>query len=450
MTLSRKFLVALVTISMIISFIIHMPIEVQQYLFDKILLKPVYTDIVDSYYRRVFLDQRVCSAALGNGSLKDSVWVNMDVAKELCRGEPVIPIPYRDYVLEIPPLHGLLWFISTSVSLVLSGYNSMYSEYTDPGLRMFSLTIYYVVMGIMIYLSSILLVLALHSLADSIGAGERRAKLLYLLPLLPSFIVYGVYGLEIIACSFLALSMLMLYRSRYLLAGLFIGLSVTIHLFPLAIVIIVIYELLQHRDYLDHAYRYLVGFTAAFASYLVLVFVNPRVLPRIFIGSGVMCENCIFLYLTGSSTDPLSRSISIVTIVIVVTLVMILYARETNLFNTLYIKSAIAVVALTVFHYIFKPQYLLLITTMLILVLTLREFIYYLLIDLLNSLIILLWFRDQELREILGFLGIGSGYNPLAPDSPIQMIAFTRDILLFILLASLFHKYLSLRKSMVG
>jgi len=448
MIISRKILVMLMIISLTVSFVIHMPTEAQETLFGKPFMTPIYSDIVDTYYRKVFLNPKICSAALGNGSPKDTVWVNTDIAKKLCLGEPIVPIIYRDYVIELPPLYGFLWFISTSFSLVVSGYNSMYSPYTNPSLRSLSLTVYYLIMSMFIYISAILLAVSLYDLVNYISINDRRTKLLYVLPLLPSFIVYGVYSVEIIAGSFMVLSILMLYRKRYYLSGLFIGLSVAIHLFPLIVVIVVFYELLQCREDLMRAYKYLLGFTTTFASYLIIMVINPLILTKLFIGSdGLMCENCIFLYLVGSPVNPLARSISIVSIVIATTLIMILHTRTRDLLSGIYSKIVIGLLAITTLHYIFKPQYLILLSIVIILMLLLKEFLFYIIIDSLNSLIILLWFRDQELRNILSFLGIGGQYNPLSPDSPIQIIAFTRNIMLFILLISLFTRYMSLKKN---
>ncbi|MEM4532464.1 MAG: hypothetical protein QXU89_02255 [Desulfurococcaceae archaeon] len=53
-------------------------------------------------------------------------------------------------------------------------------------------------------------------------------------------------------------------------------------------------------------------------------------------------------------------------------------------------------------------------------------------IDLLNSAIILLWFRESYLRRELAFLGSKQIRTPLSMDSPIQWIAQYRNITLFI------------------
>jgi len=443
--INRKLLVIIMIISITISFIIHMPIEAQETLFGKSIITPVYSDIVDSYYRKVFLDQKVCDLALRNTSLKGTIWINSDVTRRLCLGEEVIPIIYRDYSLALPPFSGFLWFISSSFSLVISNYNSMYSPYTNPSLRSLSITVYYLVMSIFILLSAVLLIISISGILNYINIKEP--KLLYILPLLPSFIIYGIYGMEVIAGSFIVLSLYMFFNKRYLLSGIFAGLSIATHLFSSVIVIILLYELLQTKTDLEHIYRYLLGFTIIFASYLVIIIINPMILPKIFIGSNdLACENCLFLYLAGSPTSPFARSISIVSIVILTLLIMILYAKSHDFNNGIYRKIVIGLLGLITFHYIFKPQYLLLISFIIIVLFSLKEFIYYLFIDVINSLIILLWFKDRELRIKLSFLGIREQYNPLSPDSPIQIIAFIRNILLLLLFINLFIRYLSLRE----
>jgi len=422
-----------------------MPIEVQEKIFGKPFTTPIYSDIVDSYYRKVFLDKKVCDFALRNTSLRGTIWINSETARKLCLGEKILPIIYRDYSLALPPFSGLLWFISSSFSLVISSYNSMYSPYTDPDLRSLSITVYYVIMSIFIFGSAILLTMALSEISNYINVKDHR--LLYILPLLPSFIVYGIYGTEIIAGSLVVFSILMLFKKKYLLSGLSAGLSVATNLFSTIAVIIILYELLELKRELEYAYRYLLGFTATFASYLVIVLINPQLLSKIFIGSNdLMCENCIFLYLAGSPSNPLSRSLSIVFIVISTLLIMILYVKGHDFNNRMYRKIAIGLLAIITFHYMFKPQYFLFLTFSLIILLTLKEFIYYLFIDFLNSLIITLWFKDKELRILFSFLGLKIQYNPLSPDSPIQIIAFTRNILLLLLLISLFVKYMMLKK----
>jgi len=422
-----------------------MPIEAQETLFGKPIITPIYSDIVDSYYRKVFMDKKVCDLALKNTSLKDTIWINSDTARRLCLGEKVLPIIYHDYSLALPPFSGFLWFISSSFSLVISNYNSMYSPYTDPELRSLSITIYYIIMSIFIFGSAILLAMALSEISNYINIKDHR--LLYILPLLPSFIVYGIYGTEIIAGSLIIFSILMFFKKRYLLSGLTSGLSVATNLFSTIPVIIIVYELIELKKGLEYAYRYLLGFTAIFASYLVIVLINPPLLSKIFIGSNdLMCENCIFLYLAGSPGNPLSRSLSIVFIVILTLLTMILYTKDHDFNNIIYRKIVIGLLAVITFHYMFKPQYFLFLTFSLVILLSLKEFLYYLFIDLLNSLIILLWFKDKELRILFNFLGSKIQYSPLSPDSPIQIIAFTRNILLLIMLISLFARYMTLKK----
>lgn len=443
--INRKVLVIITLISISISFIIHMPIEVQETLMGRHLLNPVYSDLVDSYYRKVFLDRRVCDLVLKNNSLRETIWINSNVAGKLCLGKKAIPIIYRDYSLSIPPFGGFLLFTSFSLSLIISNYNSMYSPYTDPSLRSLSITIYYLIMSIFIYLSSILLIISISRILDYINPKETR--LLYILPLLPSFIIYGIYGVEIIAGAFIMLSIYMLLTKRYLLSGLFAGLSISTHLFSSIIIIILLYELLQSKTDSEYLYRYLLGFTIFFSSYLIIVIFNPAIIHGIFIGSNdLTCENCLFLYLMGSQSNPITRPISIVIIALLTLLIMILYTKNYDFNNGIYRKFVVGLLGLAIFHYIFKPQYILLISFLIIVLLSFKEFIYYLLIDIINSFIILLWFKDLELRIMLSFLGIRGEYNPLSPDSPVQIIVFIRNILLLLLFINLFIKYMSLKK----
>ena len=60
--------------------------------------------------------------------------------------------------------------------------------------------------------------------------------------------------------------------------------------------------------------------------------------------------------------------------------------------------------------------------------------------DLLNALIIILWFKDLELRKLFGFLDLPIKYSPQTLDSPVQIIAQTRNVILIIIFIIIIHR----------
>ncbi len=430
-----------------ISFILHMPPETYSLLTGaQQPYTPTYTDIVDGYYRRIFMDQKLCSRLLGNSSGNGvSEWRSYDTALKLCRAEPVIPVPYRDYRLKLPPLDALLWFASTTTAILATGYRVLPSPYTSPNDVALGLSIHYIVYSAITYVAVIVIARTLYGILEKLEWSPYSKKLLYIVFALPTFIVYVIYSYEAVAVALLLLSIKYLLEEKFFRAGLFIGASSISSLFMLAPFIVVVYELMQEKS-LDRIARVAAGFAIPFSTLLIVAYYRPTDLVELFLGKGIYCENCIYLYLTGDPGKLLNRSLSIVALAIALPFIMAVEGKRKGI-EGIVDKIPIALLATISLHFLFKPQYLLLASLLVpLLIDSLKYLLGYITGDLLNALIILLWFKDKWLREVLGFLGSQKVFNPVAPDSPIQIIATVRAFLLFIIVLYLLYKFTLVEK----
>ena len=420
----------LVICSSIASFFIHLNNDVYTVLFNT--SKPyenIYTDIVDGIYKPLFMNRELCRKAI-TGSGDVDRWFDREFLANYCVNGSVYPLPYRDYKFEYPPITGFLWIISTYTAYSLSGLNNTVGE-----------TIHYIIQSIALSIACIWVFIEFYRIGKKIGVSHRLLKLL-LFPLLPSLLVYSIYNWDLIAAAFTLTSIRLFIEKKYLFSGLFIGLGISAKLLPLSIALVLGYELYASKSYKLLA-RYAIGTCIGLTPYLVFILYPHGFIEFIRHHAGWYCENCIYMYIISDIWSQYHRVLALMSIAIALTIIAILPYKSGD--KGVVGKACLAISFTIVLNYVFSPQMILLTTPFILLAITsIKELVTYLIADTLNSLIMIYWFKELELRKTLSFLGIPIKYSPWTPDSPIQLMALIRSLLLIIVLLAIAWKTLSL------
>lgn len=438
----RKLTLVCIAIILTISTYIHLP---GTYIYFKNFgLK--YTDIVHGAFYRLF-----DSTLLGNPEELGRVWYNGNKFRSLVEGIKLCPIPYIDYKFEHPPIIGGIWYVATCIAIhtvLPQNYDdSTYKYYLD---RMAETS--YLVNVAFIAVAFTALILYFIKLAELLNL---EPKLVFLLLLLPSTILYTTYSWDALAVSltFIALYLYISYvflnaGTHYLMISLALfGISIACSIVMIIPTLVVLYELLQ----LIRIKRFSVKQFIELLAILVLAALTPNIATYAAGSRGFhdllsyyaqhYCENCLYLPLIQDVFSPLHRVLYTVLITVVMIIVLAIQLKNMELaIHALFLSIASSVV----FNYMFKPQTWLLITPLALLSLARnrRLLLLYSIADILNSIIIIAFFNDYELRLLLSryIHSIPLEQNPLSIHSPIQWIASVRNvILLTVVMSSLFH-----------
>lgn len=392
------------------SFIIHMPIDVQRTIFGYEFVKqPVYMDVYSDDYKSLFIDPCIKGVS--------KKWFNSEVMLKYCSLERVFPLPYRDYYYDKPFLTGLFWLLTTSPPSVLGlGFE------TRP-------LFFYVTFSIIVAVSLVIHVIYLYRLSDYLEVPFRYRLVS---TILLSSVIYSIYSWEAVSLVFLTLFIYYYVRGLSGRALLMLSLFSSMNLYGLVIVSLVLYQYLVFRDRVDYAS--LLGLTPLVLSMSLLFLLSPgSLINQLMWFDTAFCNNCIFLVLTRDPYSDLNRFISF-TLWISTYLAIIPFKPRGLVGRDGFGYLAIFIVLTNVFLLRLTPQqllYMLPYLPLLYVYLNRRSVlaIHYV-IDVLNSAVIILWFRDAYLRKQLSFLGLQQNYNPLGIDSPIQWIAQSRNIAL--------------------
>jgi len=369
-------------------------------------------------------------------------WYSPVPLGDLARGEAPCPAPYVDYFLEYPPVVGALWYASTCVALTLAsrgdgaGYAELISAVAE---------VHFLVNAVVLVTSMILTsILIYKALEGSPGLRGFDRALLYLA--LPSVILYTTYNWDSL-CSLLALSSLVALskgrgRWRFLVAGLLLGLSVATKLLTASIALVLLVHLVKLRrsGYGRSCAHFLAGLLAGGGiPYLVLLVASPRALLD-FLGyhSTWYCENCIYSTVIHDIFSPLHRFIAAGTVLAFTVAVALATPRRRleEAPERVYGAALCAVGGAVVLNYVSTPQMLLLVTPLALVALSGADLTLYVLSDALNALIMVAFFSDASIREVLSSLGlpVEVRFSPWTPDSPIQWLAYARSALLIVIL----------------
>ena len=425
--MDKRVVVAVTIASLALSFLLHLPTDAVTTLTGYTPPPPigsVYSDIIAGVYGPIFEDPSLCPSATSDR------WIDRAALQDLCRGVPRFYLPYRDYVLEYPPLVGALWALSTNLGFAAAGFRA--GPEAPAEARAVAKLVHYAVQSAAIGAAALVLMRELWRVSEKAGL----SRLYVILPLLPSFVVYAIYNWDLLAAALAVLSLRLLLEERYLAAGVSMGLAVSAKLMPVAAGLVIGYELLQEllKGRRGRFAPYLLGLVLGLLPYLALATGAPTGFRRFIEHHAAWyCENCVMLLLFWDPMAPGARAASILAVLVALILVTLL--PPSRAWPRWPVDKAFLATSLFIaLNYVFTPQMLLMIAPLALLVLKGRRFWYYVAVDVLNALIILLWFHDSELRSALAFLGIPQGYNPWGIDSPIQMIAAVRNLLLLYLL----------------
>lgn len=407
-----------------LSFIIHMPTDAQLRVIGKVVLRdPVYVDLYYSDYALTFISP--CS----NKPEGLSVWRDVDKALRFCSGEFKTPRPYLDYRFNKPPLTALIWFALTSISFKLS--NDVY------GAAAFFYITLSVASSIALFIHTFLLLKLLNHLRV-----EGGLKILSIVS--PTLLIYLIYSWEAVTLPLLTGFIYGYVKRNYTLAFVNLSILCSMNTYGLVILFLALYSFILLND--RSGASPLLGLTPLVASYVALGLLSlDSFRDQLLWFTHSFCNNCIYLVFFRNPTCDVLRTIATICWVIV-TVAYVPYNPSTDnaLLRLSYVSTYISLTNL--FLIVFTPQQVLYVLPYLPPLYSVLKRGYALTthysVDVLNSLIITLWFRDYELRRILKFLGIDIQHNPLELESPIQWIAQARNILLLGLTVTLAMKHL--------
>ncbi|MEM4970011.1 MAG: hypothetical protein QXE01_02025 [Sulfolobales archaeon] len=324
--------------------------------------------------------------------------------------------PYLDYPFEYTPLIALQWMVASKIALY------MLSHGFDP---LSSITRAFYITNTIFYA---LYILAIYFIAQEANA-SRVSKALAIIS--PSMVYYLFYNWDISASALMAIGLFLLLRARYYMASFFLGLAASIKIFPgiaiLTSAIIMYREGLGLRKILI---ALAIGVSTALAPYIILLLVYaPAFFYIISYHSNWYCENCFYVLFTSDIFDPRFRMVSTALMISIPLLYSFYIFKYSSITKHLSVMAPLISTSLSIsFSYVYSPQMNIMISPLYI---ALRDKKTYLLLlqDILNTLIMILWFHEST---ISGSLGIESR-GPWHRESPIQWIAFTRILLLWII-----------------
>ncbi len=327
--------------------------------------------------------------------------------------------PYIDYEFEYTPIIAALWLIASKTALYLShlGYDPFASVVRS----------FYIINGFFYALY----VYAIYKISE-----ERRVpRALSMLSIAsPSIIYYLFYNWDIVATLLMILGVYFFTKGRIYLSSLLLGLGSAVKIMPM-FAVLSIFIAIMLREPRKALFFLLLSVLTAASPFLALLSIHP---PGFFYflsyHSQWYCENCFYILLTDNIYDQMLRSLSISLMLCTpIVYTIIAMVRRTGDPHRSSESGSMLVPLLSVtlsisFSYIYSPQMNIFLTP---LYLFLKNNSKYILLaqDMLNTMIMVLWFHE---KAISSFLNIESR-GPWFRESPIQWIAFLRIVLIWIL-----------------
>jgi len=346
-----------------------------------------------------------------------SFWFDPGVLERLTGGGRVCPVPYRDYKFEYPPAVGLLFYVSTCAGITFT-LPLVYSPEDYDTLMLDAVAIHYRVHALVLSAALVATAVFTALLLSRWRLGLWRA---FLLPLLPSTLVYSIYNWDVLAAAFLLASVYYYEKGRYELSGFLAGLSVSTKLLTGVAAIALATALVARgeRGFYSFARGFLLAGVVPFA---ILYALWPRgFLEFVSHHSAWYCENCLYMLLVRDIWSPMHKVLAAVSVALVASAVLVIASLSPHRLRELLFVS---VAATTVLNYVFSPQTLLLLTPVALLSLRGRLLPAYVLADIINALFIFLF-----LWELV------NGGSPQTLSGVTQKVATVRNLLLLALLA---------------
>jgi len=343
------------------------------------LLPVSYTDIGSIYYR-----------VLTDIVLRSPIKSNSTEGME----EIFTPftVPYRDYFFEYPPLVAALFYVALMLSSVVPkigfapwsfasvpliafvayGYVSVYLVRRRYLSKQFLVTVPLVALvtqtfaphQVAFFLTMSLVLVVLLGVAQTSALrlaehlGTKRFGTVWAV-LSPSLLYFTVYNFDIILVAFLLLGLeYYVVHRRENLGLLLMGASVAAKLLPLLGVALLV--IASSRSLHDFVRRALYAISIPVASLALAVAVaGLSIINAVTYLSNFMCENCLWLPITKSYADPLSRKLFIATYVTSTLLLLYIVLRHLRRPTDRDVVKLVmlGVFPATIFNYIFPPQF---------------------------------------------------------------------------------------------
>jgi len=328
----------------------------------------------------------------------------------------VVGYPYIDYPFEYTPLIALQWIAASKIALYLLSH----------GLdSLAAITRAFYVINTAFYM---LYMLAIYSIAKKINASKASTALAVISP---SMIYYLIYNWDISASALMAIGLLLMMKDRHYAASFFLGLAASVKIFP--VIALITYAIAMYREGLGFkktSVTFTIGVSAASTPYIALLLLYPSALFYILsYHSNWYCENCFYVLFTSDIFDPYFRIGSTVLMISIPLLYFLYIYRRGFAVRRLSLTASLISTSLSIsFSYVYSPQMNIMISPLYIVLRGRKPYILFLQ-DLLNTLIMILWFYESI---ISGSLGIESR-GPWHRESPIQWIAFARITLIWLI-----------------
>ncbi|MEM1632881.1 MAG: hypothetical protein QXQ36_01000 [Sulfolobales archaeon] len=332
------------------------------------------------------------------------------------RGDTIYGIPYIDFRFEYPPLVGGLWALSSLITRII---------HTEDPVRFHMYMLF--TFNALFYVAY---VYAISRLLRYVG-GDMLRTILSISSF--SMVYYLMYNWDIVAVSLALLSLLYMFRDRYILSSILAALSVLAKVFTAPLFLALLYYSYKKND-LTRGFKALILslFIVLGVVSLMLVFI-PRIYDYFFVyHSNWYCENCFYILFTDNIWDPGFRILSMVLMLVVPLLVsatIMSFKSPLDTNTKVYTLSFLSIASLISFSYVYSPQMNIMILP-LYLVLKGLALIMMIASDFLNMLIMVLWFKTDLFTQYLGI----PPSDPHLRTSPIQWISFTRIVLLWIVI----------------
>lgn len=408
-----RMVLALYVAVLLASFILHMPVEVQRHIFHTVLNpSPLYNDFYSSYYKGI----------LANPCGSPDKWFNQETRATLCSGGSTLPIPYLDYKLPEQPLAGMAFLGVSSLAFLFSS-NMSSTAYA---------TAFYIIQSLASSIS-ILIALVLFHRRFSDNVDERWLPLGF-----ASILVYGVYGFDSLILPLYILFLSSLLSGEHHKALLYAGLLATWN--PFLTILLGLSLIYMLESY--HPLRHYAGLIPPLAAYAALYLANPSSLG--FLVSNYLTpvfNSSVYWLFTGVAGSQLLYAVAWG---LLSTIILILYGLR-PLGKPTAVHTALLILASWALNPVAVPQTILFAIPLLYLCrVDPRLRASTVISELLNALIIALWFQDRLLREVLNNtlgLGLPVENNPASTSSPVFWIIQLRNVLLIALTVRMISDY---------
>lgn len=326
-------------------------------------------------------------------------------------------LPYVDYEFEYTPPIALIWLLASRVALLTSQIG------IDPFLTI-SRTIFSI--NVLFYILYIYAIYRISRISSS------PYPTLALAILSPSIAYYLYYNWDIIASSLMVFGIYMLTRRRIHISAVLLGLGASVKIFP-GVALIAISLAMRGVEIRKRISFLLLGIMIAGSPYILLwLLYRPGVEYIVRYHSNWYCENCFYVLLTDDIFDSTLRTASSIAMIAVPLIYAASYLSrhgDPNMGVQAILGASLPPVALSIsLSYVYSPQMNIMVSPLYIM---LRGRVIAMLLaqDILNTLIMILWFRESIIASVIGIESRGPWYR----ESPIQWIAFSRILLLWII-----------------